>query len=34
MVMRIRELRENAMMTQVQLADSMGVQQNSVSNWT
>lgn len=33
MVMRIRELRHAAGMTQTQLADSMGVTQNAVSNW-
>ena len=33
MMMRIRELREAANMTQKKLADEMGVQQNAVSNW-
>lgn len=33
MVMRIRELREEASMTQKQLAENMGVIQNTVSNW-
>lgn len=33
MIMRIRELREAANLTQVQLATEMGVQQNSVSTW-
>ena len=33
MVMRIRELRRAADMTQNQLADNMGVTQNAVSNW-
>ena len=33
MIMRIRELREAVEMTQQQLADSMGVMQNAVSNW-
>lgn len=33
MVMRIRELRRAADMTQTQLADNMGVTQNAVSNW-
>lgn len=33
MVMRIRELRRAAGMTQTQLADSMGVTQNAVSSW-
>lgn len=33
MIMRIRELRHAADMTQNQLADNMGVTQNAVSNW-
>ena len=33
MIMRIRELRENANLTQVQLATQMGVKQNSVATW-
>lgn len=33
MVMRIKELRKAAGMTQGQLATSMGVMQNVVSNW-
>ncbi len=33
MIMRIRELRELAGMTQQQVADSMGVLQSAVSNW-
>ena len=33
MMMRIRELREAANMTQKKLAEEMGVQQNAVSNW-
>ncbi len=33
MVMRIKELRVAANMTQEQLAAGMGVEQNSVSNW-
>ena len=33
MVMRIRELRRAAGMNQKQLADNMGVTQNTVSNW-
>lgn len=33
MVMRIRELRRKAGLTQVELADSMGVAQNSVCGW-
>ena len=33
MVMRIQELRQAADMTQQQLADNMGVMQNTVSNW-
>ena len=33
MVMRIKELREAAHMTQAQLAAGMGVMQNSISQW-
>lgn len=33
MIMRIRELREAACLTQVQLATEMGVKQNSVATW-
>lgn len=33
MTMRIRALREAAGMTQMELASSMGVVQNAVSNW-
>lgn len=33
MTMRIRDLREAAGMTQMELASSMGVVQNAVSNW-
>lgn len=33
MIMRIRELREDAEMTQQQLANGMGVVRNAVSNW-
>lgn len=33
MIMRIRELREAASMTQKQVADSMGVLTSAVSNW-
>lgn len=33
MTMRIRALREAAGMTQIELAASMGVVQNAVSNW-
>lgn len=33
MIMRIRELREVAGLTQVQLATEMGVKQNSVATW-
>ena len=33
MMMRIRELREAANMTQKTLSEKMGVQQNAVSNW-
>ena len=33
MMMRIRELREAANLTQKELAEEMGVQQNAVSNW-
>lgn len=33
MVMRIRELRRAADMSQNQLADNMGVTQETVSNW-
>ncbi len=33
MVMRIRELREAADLTQKELAEEMSVQQNAVSNW-
>ena len=33
MIMRIRELREAASLTQVQLATEMGVKQNSVATW-
>lgn len=32
-MMRIRELREAAKMTQKTLSEKMGVQQNAVSNW-
>lgn len=33
MVMRIKELRRKAGLTQVELADSVGVAQNVVSQW-
>lgn len=33
MIMRIKELRKQADLTQTELADSMGVGQNTVSNW-
>lgn len=33
MIMRIRELRETANLTQKQVADSMGVLTSAVSNW-
>ena len=33
MVMRIKELRRSANLTQTQLADEMGVAQNCVSGW-
>lgn len=33
MVLRIKELREAAGLSQVQLADSMGVAQSAVSSW-
>ena len=33
MVMRIKELRRSATLTQTQLADEMGVAQNCVSGW-
>ena len=33
MIMRIRELREAANLTQKQVADSMGVLTSAVSNW-
>ncbi len=33
MIMRIKELREAAAMTQKQVADSMGVLTSAVSNW-
>lgn len=33
MIMRIRELREAANLTQKQVADSMGVLDSAVSNW-
>lgn len=33
MIMRIRELRESASLTQLQLATEMGVKQNSVATW-
>ena len=33
MVMRIRDLREEANLTQQQLADSMGIMRSAVANW-
>lgn len=33
MIMKIRELRRQAKMTQTELAAEMGVNQNAVSNW-
>lgn len=33
MIMRIKELRKEANITQVQLAESLGVMQSVISNW-